>query len=123
MGDAQRGDDALAFYAANLGPTRALFASIAPVQLSDNDGALPPRRYLLHIADIDPPNLKIWIKTGPFQKGVLLGVTASIPNFPMSLIGVQALEINVRKGDNDQIAVVMSSGTGTLYITEISRRV
>lgn len=123
MGDAQRGDDSLAFYAATLGRTRALNVTIAPSQLLDVDGPLLPVRHLLHIADISPTNRVIWVRTGKFEKGTTLSITPGLPWFPMSFGGLTAIEINVRKEHADQIAAVMSGGNGILYITEISRRV
>ncbi len=121
MGDAQRGIDAQAFYAAALGRTRKLACSSIAAQLSDIDGALPPMRYLLHVADISPTNRTIWVATGEFIKGKALPIADDVPYFPMSLSGVVAIEINVLKGSNDQIAAIMTGGNGILYITEISR--
>lgn len=121
MGDAQRGIDAQAFYAAALGRTRKLLCSSVAAQFSDNDGALPPMRYLLHVADISPTNRTIWIATGKFIKSVALSVADDVPYFPMGLSGVVAIEINVLKGHNDQIAAIMTGGNGILYVTEVSR--
>lgn len=124
MGDAQRGDDSLAYFAATLGRTRALDVTAAASQLLDKDGALLAVRHLLHIADVSPTNRVIWVRTGKFEKGVILSITPGLPWFPMSLGGCSAIEINVRKEYDDQIAAVLSgAGSGILYITEISRRV
>lgn len=123
MGDAQRGDDAIYFYAANLGRTRSLAATAAPTQLSDVDGALTPGRYLLHLGIVSNSAV-LWVATGKFKKGGVLVVAAAPPHFPMSSNRVVAIEINVRKGANDQIAAVAAgpgSPSGTLYITQISR--
>lgn len=123
MGDAQRGDDALAYFGATLGATRALGVSVAPAQTSDPDGPLPPGRYLLHISDLDPVAAKVWVRMGKYVRGEVLGVAASPPAFPMQLGGIVAIEVNVRRGDNDRIAAVMAGilDTAVLYITEISR--
>jgi len=123
MGDAQRGDDALAFYAANLGRTRAIACSTVAAQLLDDDGALLPVRHILHLGYLSPRTSTIWIATGKFERGKALSVSAAPPYFPMTPGRIVALELNVRKGDNDQIAAIMASGSGILYITEISRRV
>jgi hypothetical protein len=124
MGDAQRGDDALYYYAANLGLTQAIAVTATPAQTSDIEGALTPGRYLLQIADVSNSGTTIWVRTGKFEKGVALSMVAGVPWFPMKPGGVIAIEINVRKGDNDRIAAVASGpGTplGTLYVTQISR--
>ena len=126
MGDAQRGVDALAFYAADLGRTRAISCSIAPAQLSDPDGPLVPGRYLLHISDVDPANKKIWVRTGKFEKGVTLPIIAGVPWFPMQLGGIVAFEFNALKGYSDQVAAIMpgpGNPSAILYITRISRDV
>jgi len=121
MGDAQRGDDALAYFGATLGATRALAASGAAAQTSDPDGPLPPGRYLLHISDVSLSAAKVWVRMGAYVRGEVLPITAAPPAFPMQLGGIVAIEVNVRRHDNDRVAVVMSAGTAILYITEISR--
>ena len=125
MGDAQRGDDAIAFFAAHLGSTRRLQASsTTPVQLLDDDGPLRPVRHLIHIANLNKPGESVWIKMGKFEKGATLGVTTAPPDFPMNPATIFAIEVNVRKGENDQIAVIISGNgaSANVYITEISRR-
>jgi hypothetical protein len=126
MGDAQRGDDALAFYAADLGRTREIPCSIVAAQLLDKDGPLKPGRYLLHISDVNPTSKKVWVRTGKFEKGTALPISASTPWFPMQLGGIMAIEFNVRKGHSDQVAAIMAgpgAPTAVLYITAISRDV
>ncbi len=123
MGDAQRGDDAIAFYAASIGKTRKLVAAPGPTQMLDADGPLAPGRYLLHIAAMS--NLGVlWVAIGAFEKGSPLSVAADVPFFPMQASGIVAIETNVLKGDSDRIAVIAAgpnSPTGTLFITPISR--
>ena len=122
MGDAQRGDDAIYFFAASLGLTRRLVVTDIPAQLPDEDGALVPGRYLLHIAELSANAKQItWVRTGKF--GTTVPVAADVPAFPMSLASIMAVELNVRKGANDQIAAVndLLGTTTNLYITQISR--
>jgi hypothetical protein len=124
MGEAQRGVDALAFYAADLGLTRAISCSIASAQLPDKDGALVPGRYVLHISDVVPTSKKIWVRTGKFEKGSALSITAGIPWFPMQLGGIVAFEFNVLKDYSDQVAAIMAgpgNPSAILYVTRISR--
>ena len=121
MGDPQRGDDALYFFAANLGRTERLACSGVAIQRPDNLLALEPGRYLLHIADLQTPNTRVWVTTGKFEKGSTVSVVADVPHFPMHAEGIVAIEINVRKGDNDQIAAITGGATATLFITQISR--
>lgn len=123
MGDAQRGDDAIYFFAADLGRSRELIASASAVQLLDKDGPLVPGRYLLHLGDTSN-SAKVWVATGPFKKSTVLAVAPGVPYFPMAENRIIAVELNVRKGVNDQVAAIAAGpGTpsGTLYITMISR--
>jgi hypothetical protein len=122
VGDAQRGDDALYYFAANLGRTRKLVVSIAAIQLPDADGPLTPGRYLIHVDDFSPPGKqKIWVRMGKFEKGKTLAVAADVPHFPMSLTGIMGIEVHVRKGDNDRLAAISSEGSAAVYITQVSR--
>ena len=123
MGNAQQGEDAQHYFAANLGRTRRLVAGAVAVQIEDVDGKLVAGRYLLHIAGLSS-NATLWVATGPFKKGVSLPVVADVPFFPMSPSGILAIEINVRPGYNDQVSVIAAGGgspAGNLYITQISR--
>jgi hypothetical protein len=121
MGDAQRGDDALYFFAANLGDTRKLeVISANPVQLPDNGGRLTAGRYLLHISDLSGAGRqKVWVRLGKW--GTTIPIEADVPAMPLQLGVIAAIEINVRKNDNDQIAAITSEGDATLYVTQISR--
>ena len=95
--------------------------AVAQAQRPDNALALPPGRYVLHIADVSSDGAKVWVAMGKFAKSVTLVVVASVPHFPMSATGIIAIEVNIRKGDNDQIAAITSAGTANLYITQVSR--
>lgn len=122
MGDAQRGDDSIAFFAATLGRTSALSVTDAGEQISDADGPLAPGRYLLHVANVSAPTVVIWVATGAFESGGSIAVTTTVPFFPMSPATILAIELNIVKGHNDRIAAIATAGgTGTLYITQISR--
>ncbi|MCZ6868099.1 MAG: hypothetical protein O7G84_01185 [Gammaproteobacteria bacterium] len=122
MAEARRGDDDIAFFAASLGRTRALAVTDTAAEITDPDGALVPGRYLLHVANLSAGAV-VWVATGKFEKGAApLTVVAAAPHFPMSAATIVALELNILKEDNDRIAAIATGGgTGTLYITQISR--
>jgi hypothetical protein len=122
MGTAQRGDDAIAFYAASLGRTTKLSAvAAASTQTTDVDGALPSGRYLIQILNVVPATAIVWVKAGPFEVGVVVTAEAGVPSFPLSREAIIAIEFNVVKKDSDRIAVRTSAGTADVYITRISR--
>ena len=117
-----RGDDVIAYYAADLGKTRELALTNVSAQLPDAGGPLPPGRYLIHLGVLSALAAVAWVKTGPFDIAVPLVATAAVPCFPMTVARVMAIEINVRKGHNDRVAAIMDAAfTGTLYVTAISR--
>lgn len=135
MGDAHAGDDDIAFYAAALGRTRKIAVSTTAAQLPDTEAPLEPGRYLLHVR-FDSGCDQIWVAMGEHKKGVPLPVAADVPYFPFLVGTVVALEVNVRPKPqspkvapsaksvdkpNTQIAAITNAGTGTLYITQISR--
>jgi hypothetical protein len=93
-------------------------------QLVDDDGPLRPVRHLIQVANFSSAGNTVWIKMGKFERGVALGVTAAPPNFPMQPGVVCSIEVNVRKGEDDQIAVTVSGNNveADVFITEISRR-
>ena len=67
---------------------------------------------------------RVWVASGPFVKGVSVAVAPSAPYFPMSPARVVAVELNVRKGHNDQIAALVAgvgAPSGALYVTMVSR--
>lgn len=123
MGDAQRGDDAIAYYAATLGLTRRLSVTElgGVAQLVSTDGRLEPGRWLLHLGAMSN-GATMWIRMGKFNEPI--DVSADVPAFPMSTTRIAAIEVNVRKGDNDTVAAVITGpgeATGELYLTQISR--
>lgn len=118
MADDHDPKDDVAFYAATLGRTRKVVITAAGEQLSDDEGALPAVRHLIHL-DISGNNVA-WISVGPFKKGVQISRPADIPALPMQATTLLMFEYNVRKGVNDRIAGRMANGTATLYITEVS---
>lgn len=119
MTDHSAADD-VAYFAADLGLTRLIAVSTVPAQLATADGPLAPGRYAVFIDDCVGLG-KAWVRTGPWNGGAVLPVTAGIPWFPMCQGGLVFVEFHVRQGVNDQIAVVSSVGTANLYITGISR--
>jgi len=123
VGSAQRGDDALYFYAADLGITHALEVTATASQLPDVVGALRPGRYLIHAVERVPAKTVVWIRTGKFVLGAALDIAAAPPWFPLRVDGIVAIEINVRKGHNDRIAAITDGGSATLYVTRVSRDV
>jgi hypothetical protein len=117
-----RGEDLAAFFAAELGRTRKLALTVASAQTPDTEGALPPGRYLLQIADLSSASAKVFIRARPFVAGDTVTAVADAPDFPLHLAGLVAIEFHVRKGYNDRIAAILTAGTGNLFITEVSRR-
>jgi hypothetical protein len=120
---AARGDDATAFYAADLGETRALAASTIINQNTDVQGAFTPGRYLIQALGMNNPNTLVWIIVGAFVAGSPLTGSAvpGLRRFPLSARGMVAIETNILKGDSDRIAVITSVGTATVYVSRISR--
>lgn len=123
MAGQHRADDDIAFYAADLGPTRRLSVSTTPAQLPDEDGPLLPGRYVLFVDDMDASFTKAWVRLGAFIKGAVLPVQADVPWFPLSATGLVFIEFHVREKVNDRVAAVTGAGTANLYISLISRDV
>lgn len=121
MGDAQRGDEAHAYFAAELGPTRKIDVTDVAAQLPSVEGALPEGRYLIFVDELSAPGKHtVWVRVGKF--GDTIPVTVGVPNFPLSRSGMMGIEFNARKNHSDQIAAITESGkTATLYITKVSR--
>jgi hypothetical protein len=117
---AVRGDDAVAFYAAKLGPTTLLASGVAAAQTPDADGALVPGRYLVQIANIVGAGVT-WIKMVPFVKGQTETLAVGVPAFPMQAGGVTSFTVNVLLNVNDRVVSVTSAGTSNVYLTRISR--
>lgn len=120
---AARGDDAIAFYAADLGETRALAATTSGDQTTDVDGALVPGRYLIQIVNVSDSAAIVWIHAGAFEKGkpITLAAGPGRRRAPLSTQSVVAIETNVLKGDSDRIGAITTVGTATVYVTRISR--
>lgn len=113
-----RSSDDLAFFAAALGPTIELEADVTGDQTSDDVGALEPGRYLVQLrATVDDIT---WITVGPFVKGDPITAHNDVPAFPLSRIGLMAVEFHVRKGLNDRVAARTAAGTSSVYITKVS---
>jgi len=119
---AEQGQDAIAFFAASVEETRALTLSASSAQIPDNDGALPPGRYLLLLRDTEVSSWT-WIQFGPFVKGgtVTATVGAGVDKLPLSRQAIIGFEVNINAGENDRIAAINESGGGTLYMIRISR--
>lgn len=121
-GAAHRGDDDIAFYAADIGETRALSAAAgSPTQFSGSSGPLAPGRYLIQAVNLSVPSAEVWIGFGKFGEAVDLAAVPGrrrIPLVPGG--GLLAVETHVRKGDSDQIAAITSAGTATVYVTLVS---
>jgi hypothetical protein len=120
---AARGDDAIAFYAADIGETRELAVTAAGIQSPDAEGALTKGRWLIQAYDFSTPNVVVWISSGPFVKGSPLTLTTGpgarrVPLSPRTLV---AIETNVVKGASDRIGAITTAGTVTLWLTRISR--
>lgn len=119
---AEQGQDAIAFFAADVEETRALTLSTSSNQVSDVDGALPPGRYLLLLRDVGVSDWT-WIQFGRFVKGgtVTATVGPGVNKLPLSRQSMIGFEINIVSGENDRIAAINESGGGTLYMIRISR--
>ena len=120
MGGVAQGQDDIAFFAAYIEETRELSISTGSTQTSDDDGPLTPGRWLIQVRDTTN---YVWIKVGKYEKGIPLVATAGAAQkqFPLSLSGLIAIELNVREGDGDRIAAITEAGGGTLYLSRVSR--
>lgn len=116
-----RGDDVIAYYAGTLGFTRALDVGPTSTMIPDAEGALEPGRYLVQLLDCSASGMKAWLAFGAFARAGTVVAAAGPPHFPLGPRGLIALEFNVRKGDNDRVAVIGDGGTARLYLTRISR--
>lgn len=125
MAGQHREDDDVAYFAAKLGLTYRLAMSGVAAQTSDDDGALPPGRYLIHLGNLTN-GARVWVQMGVFAKGGTITPVIGPPSFPMSTTRIQAIEVNVRKGANDRVAAILESTSqnpsGELFITNISWR-
>ena len=120
---AARGDDAIAFYAADIGDTLELAASTVLAQTSDLQGPLKPGRYLIQAINWSDTTVVVWVTVGAWEKGSSLTLTATAGRrrVPLSSGGVVAFETNILKGDSDRLAVITNTGSATVYVTRVSR--
>lgn len=116
--NSHRGDDDIAFFAANLGLTHALMFDTNGANLADAQGPLKPGRYLVQLRKED--NGYAWVSVGKWERGNPIAAPAAVPAFPMSNVGLVAVEFHVREGVNDRIAARTESGSAVLYITLVS---
>lgn len=119
---AHRGDHDIAFYEAAIEETRSLAVTAGFTQLSDEDGALVPGRYLVQLAAASSDTAFCWVHVGEFVKTESLGGTAGPgrARFPLSRSTVVAVEFHVIGGYSDRLGAIMSAGTGTLYVSRVS---
>jgi hypothetical protein len=113
-----REDDDVAFYAAALKRTYELIAGTGGDALAEEEGALPPGRYLLQLRT--GGRQYVWITVGKFEKGKPLTPSLGTPAFPMSNQGIVAVEYHIRKGYNDSLAAITEDSNATLYLTLVS---
>lgn len=119
-----RGDDLMAFYAADLGITRKLeITNAASAQITDADGAIEPGRYLIQVllGTGGKPTARCWLRFGKFVAAGTITATIAVPSFPVDPEGVYVFELNVRQGYNDRFAgIVAAAGAAhTVYFTRI----
>lgn len=119
-----RSDDDIAFFAADLGPTRKLACSVASASPPASEGPMTPGRYLIQIHNLSG-NMRqiVWLTMGKFDKAAPLVALAVPPAFPLNLAAIAAIEVHVRKDVNDQLAAIAGAGTADLYFTLVSRDV
>ena len=123
-GAAHRGDDDLAFYAADIGETRLVSAdALSNQQTTDADGALVPGRWLVQVFPTDSA-AKVWVGFGKFVAAVVLSspVGPGKQRIPCSGKTIIAFETNVLKGYSDRAVARTTVGTAEVYLTLISRR-
>lgn len=116
--DGHRGDDDIAFFAANLGHTYELSFDANGANLSDAQGALVPGRYLIQLRMNG--NGYAWVSVGKWVAAAPIPTPAAPPAFPMSNAGIVAVEFHVRQGVNDRLAARTESGSAKLYATRVS---
>lgn len=113
--------DQNAFFAASIGLTRSFAASAVVAQTPDDEGPLPPGRYLLQVTGFTDSTAICWVGVSPFEKGAAatLAATPGPDRIPLSS-GAFAVEFNVRRGVSDRVQAILSAGTATIYITRVS---
>lgn len=112
------GDDKLDFYAADLGPSISVNLTVA----SATSPKLIPRRYRVQF--IDTGAARVWARVGPFNAVTPVVATLAAPSTPFAGAApalASAFDLDVRPNHNDQIAAILSAGTGKMIITPLSR--
>lgn len=124
---AHRGDHDIAFYEAAIENTAALTAVAGSLaETSDDNGPLPPGRYLIQAPDIGLGQV-VWVHVGKFTKGAPLTpsspIAAGEKRFPLTT-AIVAVETHVLGGYSDRIATQLNAGPDvTLYISRVSSEV
>lgn len=110
-------NDLLDYYDQDIGPTYSLAASTSVAFTTDAVGPLPPGKYLVQAPSLGGTDL-VFISLVPFKAGDTPSISAQAPATPI-IRGW--LEFNVKTGDNDRVVIRATGGTGTVYITQVSR--
>lgn len=123
-GSAHRGDHDVAFYEATIGYTfGGGTGTTAPSYLnSDDDGPLPPARYLIQVIEVGNSDTVCWIGTEPFEKGSTpSAIDGPGPDrIPLKRTTLLAIEMHVLAGENDRIVIQTSVSTAIVYVTQVS---
>ena len=122
-GSAHRGDHDIAFYEATLGHTYAGSGGVAPSFVnSDDDGALPPARYLIQLVSSSSPTATCWVSQEPFEKGVAPSSIAGAGprRFPLRRDTLLAIETHVVGNDDDRITLQTDAGTCVVWVSRVS---
>lgn len=106
-------DDLLDFYQNDLGPAQKLALAGASVATPK----LLPGKYLVQFTGLGANTA--WLRAGPHGPTPVVAV-ADVPSTPF-VAASPPIEIDVRRGHNDQFAAIMSAGTGTMFLTPRSR--
>lgn len=122
MGAAHNGEDDIAFFAADIGYTRLLDLTTTIAFPPDAEGPLPPFRYLVQVLDMSA-GATCWVHFTKFEKTdqPVVATPGAAGDQRIPLKALAAFEVNVRKGYNDRIGALVSTGTGKIAITAVSR--
>lgn len=109
--------DYLGFYTADIGDT----STIAGVtgSLTSHTEALSPGRYMVVARGFSDAAALAWIHVGTGTLAPVNPVAAGKARIPLNQSGW--VEYMVVTRHNDKIGVQMSAGTGTIYVSKISR--
>jgi len=120
---AHNGHDDIGFYEADIGYTWELSVTDGGVSLDDDQGPLPPGRYLIHAFNLSPDTGVCWVHAGAAKTVLSLAASAGRKRFPLNTKAIIALETHVRAGDSDKIGAITTSGaTCTLFISLVSTK-